>query len=507
MSSRRRNSVEFKLPDGVEVIDIENEPDYYNTTCETYTDQEEVKVKVEPTPEPSVPAPVTAAALGNSILQPRQTAPPSEEMDNDALNAIQQAMFAQFNDHQENQQDQQDHQGSPEPAEAIQDPLEQERQFLQDKRKFEKRQKTGKATLEEQQEFMKKESAYNKRKRDLAALLADDEDPLFEPEAPQKKKTKTSKSQPRKGYHTARRSKLAKMSRPNLMGHHDFWENANAAEQMNTEPTYEEIEKGGGGRAAALKGLKRQIGPEAAGLDSKRFDEACQSFTNKKGVSKKNRSILPVAGGWRVKGMTTPLKNYQVINCGWMRTREMGTSEPRGGIIADQMGLGKTVTCLANIVNGRPLRGFPDHLQPTSHTTLIVVPTNLLTQWKTEIQRHTRREVKRRDWGLGMVKVFRDKQSAELDPAIFAKHDIILTTYYDVRVSWPECKFPEGLSQAERRAFWLENCYNKRGPLHKHQFLRVVLDEGHQIANPETQIAQACFNLVADHKWVLTGTP
>jgi SNF2 family DNA or RNA helicase len=33
------------------------------------------------------------------------------------------------------------------------------------------------------------------------------------------------------------------------------------------------------------------------------------------------------------------------------------------------------------------------------------------------------------------------------------------------------------------------------------------LDEGHGIANPETLVAKACFNLVADHKWVLTGTP
>ncbi|KAH0398319.1 hypothetical protein KCU89_g7361, partial [Aureobasidium melanogenum] len=256
-----------------------------------------------------------------------------------------------------------------------------------------------------------------------------------------------------------------------------------------------------------MKGLRGRVGRKAALLDMKRLKQAFGSFTGKKGYPKGARSIVPVTGGWRVKGMTTPLKNYQVINSAWMRTREMGANEPRGGIIADQMGLGKTVTCIANIVNGRPLRGFPRHLQPESHTTLIVVPSNLVSQWRSELKRHTFRETKRVKWGLGMVRVFKDSQAADLDPAEFKRNDVILTTYYDVRVSWPDCKIPEGLSAAQREVYWMENIYNKRGPLHKHNFLRIVLDEGHQIANPETQTARACFNLVADHKWILTGTP
>ncbi|KEQ73753.1 hypothetical protein M436DRAFT_45269 [Aureobasidium namibiae CBS 147.97] len=205
--------------------------------------------------------------------------------------------------------------------------------------------------------------------------------------------------------------------------------------------------------------------------------------------------------------MLTPLKNYQIINCGWMRRREMRASAPRGGILADQMGLGKTVTCLANIVNGRPLESFPPHLQPESHTTLIVVPSSLLGQWKKEIRLHVKQEFRRKDWGLGWVSVFRDSESEQHHPMDFESQDIILTTYHDVRSSWPAYEIPEGLSEAERQAFWMENVYEKRGPLHRYRFLRIVLDEGHVIANPETQIANACFNLVADHKWVLTGTP
>ncbi|KAK6006262.1 hypothetical protein QM012_006672 [Aureobasidium pullulans] len=468
------------------IVNLDNEPGHYNFVT---SDQEEVKIKVEPTPESSA-----ATGLGTSILQSRNTAPPAEPIDDEALNARQQALFAQFAASHELQEAEQD---LSELGEGFQDPIQQELQYMQDKAAYDEMKRNGELTAEDEREFMKKESAYTKRKRELQDMFNDNEDPLFEPETKRpKKKSKTKAS-----------TTSLRPTNPNLRAHNNFWEDADAAEQMNTEPDYEEIAVGRGGRAAARKGLEIRVGKEAGRLDMKRLEQAGKSFTGKNGLAKNARSILPVERGWKVKGMNTPLKVYQVINAAWMRTREMGANEPRGGIIADQMGLGKTVTCIANIVNGRPLRSFPPHLRPESHTTLIVVPTNLVKQWKSELKRHTIREVKRKQWGLGMVKVFRDSQSADLDLAEFSRYDVVLTTYYDVRASWPDCKFPEGLSEAERDAYWKENYANKRGHLHKHRFLRIVLDEGHQIANPETQTARACFSLIADHKWVLTGTP
>ncbi|KAH0054026.1 Calcium/proton exchanger, partial [Aureobasidium melanogenum] len=479
-ASDRKIPLWTELPAGAELIDLDNEPDHY---VFTNTDQEETKIKVESTPESS-----TVAGLGNSILQPKQTESLFEPVDEEALNAQQQAIFAQFNALQEGQDDEDI---PPQFEEESQNPLEQEQQYLKAKSAYEKKIRTGEVTEAEELAFLKQESAYNKMKRKLAALVADEEQ-LFVPAAPPKKKSRTS-----------RRPEPLAVS--GLRAHNDFWENANAAEQMNTEPTYENVEKGG--RGVAIKGLRGRVGRVAARYDMARLDRGMKSFTNKKGVSKNMKGIKSVDGGWRVKGMITPLKNYQVINCGWMRQREMNASEPRGGIIADQMGLGKTVTCLANIVNGRPLKSFPPHLRPQSHTTLIIVPSSLLGQWKSEIRRHTTHEIQRRNWGIGIIQVFKDSESEMHSPQDFETADIVLTTYYDVRRSWPECDIPEGLAQEEREAWWRENIENKRGPLHKFRFLRIVLDEGHQIANPETQTAQACFNLVGDHKWVLTGTP
>jgi hypothetical protein len=54
-------------------------------------------------------------------------------------------------------------------------------------------------------------------------------------------------------------------------------------------------------------------------------------------------SVKPAGGNWLVKGMKTSLKGYQVLGSAFMRRRENAAEEPRGGLMADQMGLGKTL--------------------------------------------------------------------------------------------------------------------------------------------------------------------
>jgi hypothetical protein len=51
-------------------------------------------------------------------------------------------------------------------------------------------------------------------------------------------------------------------------------------------------------------------------------------------------------GLWKVAGMSTSLKPYQVLGTAFMRRRENAMEEPRGGLMADQMGLGKTLMML-----------------------------------------------------------------------------------------------------------------------------------------------------------------
>lgn len=51
-------------------------------------------------------------------------------------------------------------------------------------------------------------------------------------------------------------------------------------------------------------------------------------------------------GGWMVKGMKTTLRPHQVLGTSFMRRRENDEQEPKGGLMADQMGLGKTLMML-----------------------------------------------------------------------------------------------------------------------------------------------------------------
>jgi hypothetical protein len=51
-------------------------------------------------------------------------------------------------------------------------------------------------------------------------------------------------------------------------------------------------------------------------------------------------------GNWLVRGMKTSLKGYQMIGSAFMRRRENDTQQPKGGLMADQMGLGKTLMML-----------------------------------------------------------------------------------------------------------------------------------------------------------------
>ncbi|KAG9571251.1 hypothetical protein KCU77_g929, partial [Aureobasidium melanogenum] len=465
---------EHKTPDDAELVDLDIEPNHYDFAN---ADQEEVKVMVESTPESS-----TVAGLRNNILQPTQNLSPQQLADVDVLQAIQESFYAQVRADREPQEAHlSDHE------EDIENPIAFQSEYLQDKEDYLKKKRNGGITPDEELRFMKKESAYNRKKRDFNALLNEKEDPPIEPHAP-KKKARTSKSQNKAG-----RSKKRNNENVNL-DQGDIFEDAEAAARMAEEPTFEASTR----RKDALEALRGgACRNDPAAIDSRRVDKAIKNFIGRS-------TVKPAANGhWAVSGMRTTLKNYQIINAGFMRGRENGLEGPKGGIIADQMGLGKTVTCLANIVNGRPRQ---DRGKDNRYTTLIVVPTALLDQWVEQISTHCIEEKERTGWGIGRVKIYRESMSKGWEYEDFEMIDIVLTTYHDVMMSWPKVEWPEGLPEEQREEYFLDKYYPLRGPLHQSRWLRVVLDEGHKIRNPETRTAQACYNFVGRFRWVLTGT-
>ncbi len=111
--------------------------------------------------------------------------------------------------------------------------------------------------------------------------------------------------------------------------------------------------------------------------DEKRLTEARLSFG-------KNR-VRALNGRWILSGMKSHLYNHQLVGASWMLRQEFCPDGPYGGILADQMGLGKTVQVLAAMSANRPSE---EDETADRHQTLIVAPAAAIGQWEREIRKH-----------------------------------------------------------------------------------------------------------------------
>lgn len=94
---------------------------------------------------------------------------------------------------------------------------------------------------------------------------------------------------------------------------------------------------------------------------------------------------------WKLaRTMRTGLMNYQLTITSWMCKREV-CGEPQGGLIADEMGMGKTVVSLACMAEHQA-----DKLdaEEYSKATLVVVPNRTIAnQWASEIRTHCKSQL------------------------------------------------------------------------------------------------------------------
>ncbi|KKY27098.1 putative dna repair protein rad5 [Phaeomoniella chlamydospora] len=204
-------------------------------------------------------------------------------------------------------------------------------------------------------------------------------------------------------------------------------------------------------------------------------------------------------GGWKLRGLASSLFHHQLLGAGWMRDCENRSERPHGGIVADEMGFGKSLMSIANIMDDL------DAARASSNkTTLIVVTPALTEQWIAEFKKHIEPKSVPRILKYGAGSRI---ESTDLLGDLRG-YDCIVTTYQEVMKSYPDQGPPHSLTtEKAMNEWWKQHFLDNAGPLHKIRFRRVVLDEAQAIKNPSGKTSKAVRALTGHYKWCITGTP
>ncbi len=162
------------------------------------------------------------------------------------------------------------------------------------------------------------------------------------------------------------------------------------------------------------------------------------------------------------KNLVATLRDYQLEGFQWL---QFLAKYQLNGILADDMGLGKTIQTLAHILaekNGRRNNRLP---------SLIVAPTSVIPNWQAEAAKFTP--------SLKVLMLHGSDRAARFKD--IAKHDIVITSYALLHRD----------QQVHRRQL----------------YHNAVLDESQYIKNHKTQTSQAAYQINANHRICLSGTP
>jgi SNF2 family DNA or RNA helicase len=180
-----------------------------------------------------------------------------------------------------------------------------------------------------------------------------------------------------------------------------------------------------------------------------------------------DRSLTPVSAPSSFRG---DLRPYQERGLAWLSfLSDLGL----GGILADDMGLGKSVQTLALLDHERAAQGVPG-APPRTGPTLLVCPMSLVGNWQREAERFTP------DLAVHVHHGSDRLSGADLHDALTGA-DLVITTY--------------ALAARDREA------------LAATAWQRVVCDEAQNIKNAGTRQARAVRGLPARSRLALTGTP
>lgn len=166
---------------------------------------------------------------------------------------------------------------------------------------------------------------------------------------------------------------------------------------------------------------------------------------------------LPKIGKVKIeqpKNITRELKPFQLEGVAWMKAME--NTEWGGGLLGDEMGMGKTIQAVSLIMSDFPAP------QPT----LVLIPPVALMQWQQEIEAYTD----------GTLKTFvyhgTNKNTKGITEKDLRKYNVILMSYNSL----------ESMYRKQEKGFKRkEGIHKEKSLIHKIHFHRVILDEAHNI--------------------------
>ncbi|SFA91932.1 DEAD/DEAH box helicase [Clostridium frigidicarnis] len=158
------------------------------------------------------------------------------------------------------------------------------------------------------------------------------------------------------------------------------------------------------------------------------------------------------------KDLNATLRDYQISGYKWLKTLSYCGF---GGILADEMGLGKTIQTIAFLLSERDKK------------SLIVTPTSLVYNWKSEFEKFAP------TMNIAILHGSKEERAEVMKSLEY--YDIILTTYGTLINDFQ----------------WYEN----------KKFDYCIIDEGQNIKNSSSLSSEAVKKVNADIKFALTGTP
>ncbi|EPT03163.1 hypothetical protein FOMPIDRAFT_1040604 [Fomitopsis schrenkii] len=166
---------------------------------------------------------------------------------------------------------------------------------------------------------------------------------------------------------------------------------------------------------------------------------------------------------------------FQKESLYWMKEQEKGPW--KGGMLADEMGMGKTIQMIALLASDAGIK-----------PNLVIAPTVAIMQWRNEIEAHAD----------GFKVLVWHGSARDSDPKTLKTYDVVLTTYAVL-----ESCFRKQESGFKRKG----RIVKERSPVHQIHWHRIILDEAHNIKERATNTAKATFELQGTFRWCLSGTP